>query len=94
MECIYYTIFLQVLQLYMNWCIPNLAIIVIIQVAYWIQFSLQNGGTPLFIASQNGHSDVVNILIRNGANINMAKKVKHYNIDMYEMLCVMHVLFL
>ena len=37
----------------------------------------QDGGTPLFIASGQGHSDVVNILTRNGADVNMAKKVKH-----------------
>ena len=35
----------------------------------------QDGTTPLYIASQNGHSDVVNILLRNGADINLAKKV-------------------
>ena len=32
----------------------------------------QDGGTPLYIASQNGHSDVVNILTRNGADVNLA----------------------
>jgi ankyrin repeat protein len=34
----------------------------------------QDGATPLFIASQNGHihSDVVNILLRNGAGVNVA----------------------
>ena len=52
--------------------------IVTIEVVYWKQlFSLQDGTTPLFIASQQGHSDVVNILIRNGADVNMAKEVKH-----------------
>ena len=35
----------------------------------------QNGETPLFFASHNGHSDVVNILIRNGAGVNMAANV-------------------
>ena len=39
----------------------------------------QNGATPLFIASQKGHSDVVNILIRNGADVNMAKEVRYYS---------------
>ena len=37
----------------------------------------QDGATPLFIASQNGHSDVVNILIRNGADVNMAANVRY-----------------
>ena len=30
----------------------------------------QDGATPLHIASQNGHSDIVNTLIRNGAAAN------------------------
>ena len=38
----------------------------------------QSGMTPLFIASQNGHSDVVNILIRNGADVNMAEEVRYF----------------
>ena len=35
----------------------------------------QNGATPLFIASNNGRSDVVNILIRNGADVNLTFQV-------------------
>ena len=35
----------------------------------------QDGATPLFIASQNGHSDIVNTLIRNGADINQPLNV-------------------
>ena len=35
----------------------------------------QSGATPLYVASQNGHSDVVNILIRNGADVNLSWKV-------------------
>ena len=38
-------------------------------------FLTQDGTSPLVLASQNGHSDVVNILIRNGADINLANKV-------------------
>ena len=39
-------------------------------------FSLtQDGSTPLYIASQNGHFDVVDVLIRNGADVNMASHV-------------------
>ena len=37
----------------------------------------QNGATPLIVASQNGHSDVVNILIRNGACVTMAANVRY-----------------
>ena len=39
----------------------------------------QTGATPLYIASENGHSGVVNILIRNGADINLALNVWSYN---------------
>ena len=43
-------------------------------------FLTQNGSTPLCLASENGHSDVVNILIRNGANVNLARNVWRYNV--------------
>ena len=36
----------------------------------------QNGATPLYITSQNGHSNVVNILIKNGAKVNVATNVR------------------
>ena len=39
----------------------------------------QDGPIPLYVASWNGHSDVVNILIRNGADVNLAWQV--YNDD-------------
>ena len=39
----------------------------------------QDGSTPLNVASQNGHSDVVKILIRNGADVNLANNVWRYN---------------
>ena len=35
----------------------------------------QDGATPLHVASQKGHSDIVNTLIRNGADINQPMKV-------------------
>ena len=31
----------------------------------------QDGTTPLFMACQNGHIDVVNILLANGADVNL-----------------------
>ena len=38
-------------------------------------FELQDGSSPLSIASQKGHLDVVKTLIENGANINQAVMV-------------------
>ena len=38
-------------------------------------FVLQNGESPLYMASQNGHLDVVKTLIQAGANINQVTKV-------------------
>ena len=43
-----------------------------------VHYLSQDGATPLFIASQKGHSDIVTILIRSGANINMAMNVSDY----------------
>lgn len=39
----------------------------------------QDGTTPLNIARQKGHSDVVKILQRNQANVNVADEVRHYS---------------
>ena len=45
---------------------------------WYMHFPLtQSGATPLFIASQDGYSDVVNILIRNGADVNLARHVRY-----------------
>ena len=35
----------------------------------------QDGATPLYVASQEGQSDIVSTLIRNGADINQPRKV-------------------
>ena len=47
---------------------------------YKTKFLTQDGSTPLYIASEKGHSDVVNILIRNGADIDLGRNVWRYNI--------------
>ena len=36
---------------------------------------LQDGASPLFIASQEGHSEVVDVLVKNGADINQPRNV-------------------
>ena len=33
-------------------------------------FIIQNGFSPLYVASQEGHTDVVDILLRKGADVN------------------------
>lgn len=35
----------------------------------------QDGGTPLFMASQNGHTTTVDVLLSHGANPNIAAQV-------------------
>ena len=37
----------------------------------------QNGTTPLYIASQNGHSPIAEILLGKGAIVNLPKKVQY-----------------
>ena len=40
-----------------------------------ILISVQDGFSPLFAASQYGHNLVVDILLKNGANVDQAGKV-------------------
>ena len=40
-----------------------------------LTYVTQEGVTPLNIASQNGHTDVVDTLIRAGASVNQARMV-------------------
>ena len=39
-------------------------------------FVLQNGWSPLHLASEKGHLDIVKTLIEAGANVNQANKVQ------------------
>ena len=40
-----------------------------------MSIGLQDGATPLSMASQNGHTSVVDVLLRHGADPNLAKAV-------------------
>ena len=37
--------------------------------------TLQNGSTPLHVASQNGHKDIAQLLLDHGAGVSIASKV-------------------
>ena len=39
-------------------------------------FALQNGCTPLYVASQEGHTEIVDILLKSGADPNLACTVR------------------
>jgi ankyrin repeat protein len=44
---------------------------------------MQNGTTPAYIASQNGHTETLALLLANKADINAAKKVQQFKIVKY-----------
>ena len=43
---------------------------------YVCMLSTQNGATPLYIASEKGHSQVAEVLLTKGAIVNLPKKVQ------------------
>ena len=47
-----------------------------VQPLVMMAFVLQNGYSPLHAASEDGHLDVVETLLKAGANINQAMKVQ------------------
>ena len=48
--------------------------ILLILIAH-LSSTLQDGYTPLYVASQNGHTSIVDVLLRNGADPNLALTV-------------------
>ncbi len=44
---------------------------------------MQNGTTPAYIASQNGHTETLALLLANKADINAADKVQQFKIFKY-----------
>ena len=55
---------------YVTYAIPHL-----VQPLVMMSFVLQNGQSPLYTTSRNGHLEVMKTLIVAGANINQADKV-------------------
>ncbi len=47
---------------------------------------MQNGNTPVYIASQNGHTETVALLLTNKADINATNKVLQFKIFKYLLL--------
>ena len=47
---------------------------------------MQYGATPAYIASQNGHTEILALLLANKADINAAKKVHQFKIFKYLLL--------
>jgi ankyrin repeat protein len=44
---------------------------------------MQDGITPAYVASQNGHTETVALLLANKADINAANKVQQFKIFKY-----------
>ena len=47
---------------------------------------MQNGATPAHVASQNGHTELLALLLANKADVNAASEVHQFNIFKYLLL--------
>lgn len=65
------------LHVYLHWytCIMYLYTLACIHVLKIMSFIVQEGASPLLIASQNGKAEVVDILLKNGADPNLVTMV-------------------
>jgi len=48
---------------------------------------LQDGVSPLYVAAQNGHSEVVRALLEGGADVNQAIQVGAINVSLWSSEC-------
>jgi ankyrin repeat protein len=44
----------------------------LIQAGANVNLAMNDGATPAYVASQNGHTDVLALLLKNGADVNLA----------------------
>ena len=51
-------------------------------------FLVQDGYSPVYIASQNGHTDVVDLLVSEGADIHLAIKVCIHTLSSTVSACI------
>ena len=61
--------------------LPNLFLITASYDNVLMCFTVQAGVSPLYVASQNGHTDVVDLLVRAGADVHLAtSEVYHFSV--------------
>ena len=54
---------------------------------------MQNGASPLFMASQNGHVEVVDKLLKCGARVDLQRKVR-WNVASLVAACFPHDMYI
>ena len=58
-----------------GYCLPAVAQVLVVLQSIDLYTPLQDGASPLFIASQEGQSEVVDVLVKNGVDINQPRNV-------------------